>query len=205
MIRIQIVGATAHPSAVVAAPHGANDHGTDDIVQRIVGLSNLSGVIAWDVVNPATDLRLNVNRPTEGAGLRPEEEPHTAEARMVYLAYLEKIQAAAGGKLGSYVEIHGNDYKELADLIDVATWGVSAEEATAIKEALEATELPVSEIRVEGISPVEKRAWANKLFGVITGSTRALHFELPRKLRKDGVIRQRTAEALAAVISAWAL
>jgi hypothetical protein len=72
-----------------------------------------------------------VNRPTEGAFLPCAQEPITDRAREVFETYAK----LAGNPERLYVEIHGNSNPSTARNIEVATAGITAAQAQALKDA----------------------------------------------------------------------
>lgn len=215
---------------VIAAPHGEHDHYTGQMVEEICRKLGCAGVVVEDVVDPNTGKRVNVNRPTEGAGLEPDEEMPTEFASRVYHRYLSSVLRAATYRSNSipsfrrsnfrfYVEIHGNEHKELEKVIEVATYNVpqsvarrvSAKYKSVLKNSgslpaasgmIPLTEMGIA-LKIEGVNKIEKRAWANKLFGVLPLAQASLHFELPMAVRAGELVREKYVDILADVISFW--
>jgi F0F1-type ATP synthase gamma subunit len=198
-------------SVVVAAPHGDHDKYTGDIVREICRNIHVCGVVASDFVNPDTKLRVNINRPTEGAGVSPQEESLTDLSAKMYHKYLRSVLRACDGNLNLYVEVHGNEHPELSRRIEVATWNVSQTQVrrlkTNYKEILNmhCPHLKAKRVGmwVEGVNPIEKRAWANKLFGVLPLAKSALHFEVPMTAREDLEVQNDVVTVLSEVIHFW--
>lgn len=190
---------------VVSAPHGKHDRGTGEIAFKICHNLGAAGVIAEDYVNPATGHRLNINRPTEGAGVDPSEETPTQLAVRLYHAYLSAVLRASANNLANYVEVHGNTHQELADRIEVAVWGVpqAVTRRILILYAQKIKSTLGVDLLIEGHAPIEKRAWANKLFGTLALAKQSLHFELPMKVRSTAEKRTQTAALLAEIIAYW--
>src|SRR5207249_9148764 len=68
--------------------------------------------------------RYQVNRPMEGVPGRPAAQEVSSDgARRVYEAYEQRVRAVAQGPLAFYVEIHGNNRREAAQRIEIATVG----------------------------------------------------------------------------------
>lgn len=201
--RIRLI--TGKSDLVVAAPHGKHDKGTGEIASNICRSLGVAGVVADDYVNPATGHRLNINRPTEGAGVDPAEEVPTQLAVRLYHSYLSAVLRASSNNLANYVEVHGNTHQELANRIEVAIWGVPQAVtrrililyASKVKSALGV------DLLIEGHAPIEKRAWANKLFGTLALAKQSLHFELPMKVRSTAEKRAQTAALLTEIIAYW--
>jgi hypothetical protein len=102
------------------------------------------------------------------------------------------VSEAAQGPLRLYVELHGNDHTESAGRVEIATVGLTREDAWRLKTLFElirdsrigaADGVPRLEVRVESIDPLRYTASAAKQYGVLASSARALHIELPRMAR----------------------
>ena len=82
---------------VVGVPHGTFDEATDRIGAQVAGLTGAGALIATGFCAARTEgVRLNVNRPTEGASRRASEEAVTPRAVAVHAAYLRG--ASFGGR-----------------------------------------------------------------------------------------------------------
>ncbi len=194
---------------LVAAPHGTFDINTDALaiaVARKLG----SGYIVFRGDTPART-RINVNRPTEGAGRACANEDRTERARTVYETYVRLMRTASGGaSLAWYVELHGNADPRTADRIEVATKGVSAADAAEMKRRYpailtaaqrESPPFPTLELWVEPADRILFAASCTKTLGILSGDgfARALHFEFPRSARTLELLNA-TATLTAAVL-----
>lgn len=182
----------------ITAPHGRNDYQTDKIV------STICHSLKWDCIIAKhyrhQDHPINVNRPTEGIGLSPDEEVHSQRAELVYKAYRDTtnlISPIQNRKL--YVEVHGNSRPQLANNIEIALVNFSLEQSELVKSIFE-TQLrdssdysPASsvlrsvEILVEGADHITLQATGSKHSGMLgevaKSKTKAIHIEIPKKLR----------------------
>ncbi len=183
---------------LVAAPHGTYDVNTAalaiDTARRLgVGYLVFRG-------SGSGGLRINVNRPTEGAGRACATEVRSERAQSVYDTYIRLARAASGGRpLSLYVEIHGNVEPRSAQNIETASKGVSAAEALALKESYPAILLTVQQewarfpalrLLVEPLDRVFFTASCAKAIGILSTdlASRALHFELPRAAREQDLL-----------------
>lgn len=182
------------PGLVIAAPHGTSDSATDVIGRELARLTGFSLVVATGFSHLDADgRRFNVNRPTESVpGTAARLEGETEAAREVYLAYRRRVEEAAQGPLRFYVEVHGNGRKESAGRVEIATVGLSKDEAWRLKTLLELVrdarlggqdDTPRLEVWVESHDPIWYTASAAKQSGVLATSERALHIELPKAAR----------------------
>jgi hypothetical protein len=195
-----IAARPGRPGVVIAAPHGSSDPRTAEVAAELARRTGFGLVVATGFVL-ATDARgvpvrrYQVNRPLEGGpGPAGRREVFTADARRVYEAWIAEVQRAAQGPLRLYVEIHGNNHREAADRIEVATVGVDQDQARRLRTLLElirdahlggAGGGPRLEVRIEPGDPVRYAATAAKQVGILRLSERALHVELPRAARAD--------------------
>jgi hypothetical protein len=185
---------------VIAAPHGTSDARTGEIATEL-GRRTGFGVVVATGFNLEPDTRespgrrYQVNRPLEGTPGRPASEEVASEgARQVYRAYEQRVREVAQGPLLFYAEIHGNNHRDVADRIEIATVGVDREEALRLRTLLELIrdahlrtnrEAPCFEIFVEPASTLRYAASGAKRDGILRLPKRALHFELPRAARTD--------------------
>lgn len=185
---------------IVAAPHGTYDIRTDGLSKDVATLLGAGYVIARGFSSGAS--RINVNRPTEGAGRLCERERHTERARDVYNHYVRLIGKSSDHKaLRLYVEIHGHTSLAFPNRLEIATTGITREEARQLKERFSASlahtkavypAYPELELRIEPLDKVFFGAGCNKKIGYISTRRmdRTLHMEIPRSAR--------TAETLGA-------
>ena len=182
------------PGLVIAAPHGTSDTATDVIGRELARLTGFSLVVVTGHARlDAEGRRYNVNRPTEsvpGAAARLEVE--TDAARQVYQAYRSHVADAAQSPLRLYVELHGNGRPESAGRVEIATVGVSPDDAWRLKTLLELIRdsrvppeggVPRLDVWVESQDPVWYTASAAKQSGILAQTPLALHIELPRVAR----------------------
>jgi hypothetical protein len=193
--RIEFMAATQQRKGIViAAPHGSFDAHTAELVRRLSYRTGAAAVIATGFTPTETPgWRINVNRPSERLYPGGELEIRSLRASRVYDAFREAVFAASRGPLQLYVDIHQNGRERD---IEVATVGISSEEARAIKKSfrdirdgvLQGVAPPRSvDLRIEPLDSVEIGAWAAKARGILGLAARSLHFELPLNdvLRND--------------------
>lgn len=179
---------------VIAAPHGTSDVATDVIGRDLARLTGFGLVVVTGDSPLDTDgRRYNVNRPTEGVpGAAARLEMPTAPARRVYDLYRRQVAEAAQGPLRLYVEVHGNARAESAGRLEIATVGVSPEDAWRLKTLLELIRdahlpadggVPRLDAWVEPVDPVWYTASAAKQSGLLAEARIALHIEMPRAAR----------------------
>jgi hypothetical protein len=195
-----IVARPGKPGFVVAAPHGTTDPGTGDLAAEIARRTGFGLVVAAGfAIDPDTrqspGRRFQVNRPLEGVpGRPPLEDVATDSALQIYLAYEKHVQETAQGQLAFYAEIHGNNRRETAGRIEIATVGVDREFAQRLRALLELIRdahlrghsgTPKLEVVIEPADRIFYAASGAKRDGILKLPTRALHVELPRVARTD--------------------
>ncbi len=193
---------------VIAAPHGTHDINTGPIA---IGVARRLGAGYVVFRGTAPGLRINVNRPTEGAGRACPNEPPTDRARSAYDAYVRVVRTAAGiDRVPLYVEIHGNAEPRTAQNIEVASKGITAADAGALKDAYpgiltvvrrEWPSFPALALLIEPADRIFFTASCAKALGIFATEMipRALHFEFPRAAREETAL-EATATLVAGLL-----
>lgn len=195
-----ITGQPGRAGLVIAAPHGTADPRTGDIAAELARRTGFGVVIATGfAIEPTTresaGRRYQVNRPLEGVpGRPPAEDVATDGARQVYEAYERRVREVAQGPLRFLAEIHGNNHRDAAGRIEIATVGVDRDDAFRLRTLLELIrdahlrvnrEAPRLEVRIEPADALRYGASGAKTSGILRLPERALHIELPRAARAD--------------------
>jgi hypothetical protein len=198
--RGHVTARLGRPGFVVAAPHGSSDLNTDEIVADIARHSGFAMVIATGfALEPDTrerpGRRYQVNRPLEGVPGRPQsDEVGTEGARRVYATYEARVREVAQGPLRLYVEVHGNNHRDAAGRIEIATVGVDRELALRVRALAELIRdahlrayaaAPRLAILVEPADALRYNASGAKRDGILRLPARALHVELPKVARNE--------------------
>jgi hypothetical protein len=196
----KISGQAGRPGVVIAAPHGSSDARTGEIAAELGRRTGFGVVVATGFsLEPDTrerpGRRYQVNRPLEGTpGRPPSEEVASEGAREVYRAYEQRVRDVAQGPLVFYAEIHGNNHRDVANQIEIATVGVDRDEALRLRTLLELIrdahlranrDAPRFDILVEPANPLRYAASGAKRDGILRLPQRALHIELPKAARTD--------------------
>jgi hypothetical protein len=179
---------------VIAAPHGTSDVATDLMGRDLARLTGFGLVVVTGYSNlDGEGRRYNVNRPTEGVpGVAARLEVETAAARQIYQAYRRQVAEAAQGPLRFYVELHGNGRKETEGRMEIATVGISRDDAWRLKTLLELIrdsrlppegDVPRLDVWIESQDTLVYTASASKQSGLLGQAPLALHIELPRAAR----------------------
>jgi hypothetical protein len=194
---------------LIAAPHGTFDANTAALAIEAARLLEAGYVVARQFT--PNKVRMNVNRPTEGAHLACAQEAETGRARHVYDTYARLVTRAASGKpLRLYVEIHGNSNPRSAQHIDVATVGITAAQARRAKEGYpgmlvrardRASAYPELALLIEPLDRVFFTAACTKRIGIFAEeiAPRAVHIEFPRSAREGDALHG-SAALVAAIV-----
>jgi len=215
---------------VVAAPHEGFDEHTEPLARAVAEALGWGWVVARDFRATKERRWVDVNRPTqrvwEGSKRGPARE--TEDARRVYEVYQRRLIAAAGDRaapLTLLVELHGHartieredGERTRLQSIELATAGFTRGELRALKARYErlVRELPPEdrvplaveqldrEYEVDGVQVrYYFRASGAKQNGSLrpAAAQRALHFELPQKVRFSEERRARYAALLAELL-----
>src|SRR5213592_5296150 len=196
----RIAGKVGRRGVVIAAAHGISDARTGDIVAELGRRTGFGVVIATGFnLEPDTrerpGRRYQVNRPFEGAPSRPpSEDTASAGARLVYETFERRVREIAQGPLRFYAEIHGNNRRESANRIEIATVGVDKEYAQRLRALCELVrdahlrghaQAPRLEVLVEPADPIFYAASGAKREGILKLPERAVHIELPKAARVE--------------------
>lgn len=187
---------------LITAPHGTYDANTAPLAIKAARRIGAGYVVARRFTPDGT--RINVNRPTEGAGLACAQEAHTARAKEVYGLYARGVSTVAAGRpLRLYVEIHGNSNLRTAQRVEIATTGISLAEARVMRDAYPAIlrgarervpAYPELALLVEPLDRVFFTASCAKSIGLFGTDLvpRVVHFELPRSARERETLEATT-------------
>ena len=118
---------------VIGAPEGVAATGTDRIGRDLARLTGFGAVVA--------------TRPSRRGGDQPLDRDHGGgddpgpaallEGQTVDAAYRRHVGEAAQGPLDLYVEVRGDGHAERAGRVEIATLGLSREEAWGLKTLFE--------------------------------------------------------------------
>ena len=198
--RGHIAARPGRPGLVVAAPHGSSDGHTAEIAAELARRTGFGLVVATGFnIEPDTretpGRRYQVNRPFEGVPSRPPSEDTASDgARLVYDAFERRVREIAQGPLRFYAEIHGNNRRESANRIEIATVGIDREYAQRLRALCELIRdahlrghagAPRLDVLVEPADPVFYAASGAKRDGILKLPERALHIELPKTARVE--------------------
>lgn len=170
---------------LIAAPHGTFDAHTADIAETVCASLDWNCVTARGYV--VNGVRINVNRPTEGANLSSANEIRSERAACVYEYFHHAAQQLLNeAQTTLYVEIHGAS--SIQD-IEIATIGLSQDQVSLMKATLQsawnAQNGSSRRIKMEPLDVISLTASANKAIGMMSRYQPAIHIELPFGMRQD--------------------
>ena len=197
--RGQVATRPGRAGLVVAAPHGSSDSQTAEIAAEVARRTGFGLVVATGFnLEPDTreqpGRRYQVNRPYEGVPGRPPSEDTASEgARVAYDMFEQRVRETAQGPLRFYAEIHGNNRRESAGRIEIATVGVDREYAQRLRALCELIRdahlrghaAPRLDVLVEPADAIFYAATGAKRDGILRMPERALHVELPKTARVE--------------------
>src|SRR5256712_4161592 len=190
----------ARGGSVRGAPRAPGAGRTADIAADLGRRTGFGIVIATGfAIEPDTRERAGrrdqVNRPTEGVpGRPPAEEVPTDCAREVYDAYEARVGEVGGGPLRFLAEIHGNNHRDAAGRIEIATVGVDRELAFRLRALLElirdahlqgVAQAPRLDVLIEPADTLHYTASGANHCGILKSTGRGLHIELPKAARAE--------------------
>ena len=117
---------------MIGAPHGRTDRYSDRIARTISDRTGAGLVIAYGFKSK----RLSVTQPIMGSRPYPISSPNPMRRGSVFREYKRILWELTDGDLDLYIGIHRSSEKEVADRIEVASSGLTLEEATALKKGL---------------------------------------------------------------------
>ena len=197
---------------VIGAPHGSYDVSTAEVVRDLSNKLGIGAVVAKGFTEYETgDNRINVNRPTEGAVLKSSEENPTQRATDIYRHFERLVKQAAGDNLVVYFDVHANDYSGTQDRIEVATKGISDDEARAVREMLAGAF--GKNLRNHGLSSLKVLvepadslsvwgATVAKRDGILGNASRGLNIKVPFFKQVKEVYTNSLIEAVPAIVYA---
>src|SRR5205809_632130 len=115
-------------------------------------------------------------------------------ARLVSETFERRVREIAQGPLRFCAEIHGNNRRESANRIEIATVGVDKEYAQRLRALCELVrdahlrghaQAPRLEVLVEPADPIFYAASGAKREGILKLPERAVHIELPKAARVE--------------------
>lgn len=179
-------------SYVIGAPHGTFDTNTAAIAESVCQSLSWNCVVARGYV--VEGVRINVNRPSEGANLSAANEIRSVRSQCVFDYYIQSANSVSVfDKVKLYTEIHG---AASIETIEIATVDISLEKAKRIKvillNALNGAGQAFIDVKIQPVDQIYFGAGASKSFGTLSLLSPVLHMELPRSLRIDQPERSRT-------------
>ncbi|MEK7783458.1 MAG: hypothetical protein AAB279_05990, partial [Candidatus Binatota bacterium] len=173
---------------VIAAPHGRTDRHSDKIARSISDRTGAGLAIAYGFKSK----RLGVSQPVVRSGPYPASW-RSSQRGSVFKEYRKVLRKAAKGETELYIGVHRSSDKEAADRIEVATSGLTFEEAMALKEAYTrirdrlaaGKEAPRLEMAIEPLERISWRVSGVKHHGVLLIAAKGLNIRMPQSFSSD--------------------
>ncbi len=186
---------------VIGAPHGRTDRNSDRLALAISDETGAGLVVAYGFKSK----RLSVTQPVVRS--RPYLASHGPLQRgSVFREYKRILRETANGELDLYIGINRSSEKTAADYIEVATSGLTFEEAGALKEAYikilneltEGKEIPKLTMKIEPLDRISWRSSGFKHHGVLLIAEKGLSLRIPENFSSE------SAEGLyTEILSRW--
>ncbi|MBI2997728.1 MAG: hypothetical protein HYY46_04630 [Deltaproteobacteria bacterium] len=168
---------------VIGAPHGRTDRHSDKLAEAISDLTGAGLVIAYGFKSK----RLGVSQPVVRS--RPYPMSWSTSPRgSVFKEYRKVLRKAAKGETDLYIGVHRSSDKEVADRIEVATSGMTFEEAVALKQAYAQIRdqftakksAPRLKMMIEPLDKISWRVSGVKHHGVLLVAVKGMNVRLPQ-------------------------
>jgi len=170
---------------VIGAPHGGTDRHSDKLASGISDRTGAGLVIGYGFKSK----RLSVAQPIVRSDLhRVSSSP--LHRRSVFIEYKRILWETAKGDIDLYIGIHRTVENKVADRIEVATSGLTFEEARALKDAYiqireqltEGEDVPKLTMAIEPLDRISWRTWGVKHHGVLLAAEKGLNLLVPQFL-----------------------
>ena len=186
---------------VIGAPHGRTDRLSDSLAKSISDRTGAGLAIAYGFKSK----RLGVSQPVVRSRTYPVSVS-SSQRGSVFKEYKKVLRKAAKGEIDLYIGVHRSSDKEAADRIEVATSGLTFEEARALKEAYahirdqltEGKQVPKLIMAIEPLDRIFWRASGVKHHGVLLVAEKGLNLRIPQMLSLEPAERLYTV-----ILSRW--
>lgn len=167
---------------VIGAPHGKSDRNSDRLAKAFSDLTGAGLVAAYGF----KARRLSVSQPVVSLNPSPVAGGPLRQ-RSVFRDYRSILRKAAGGDVELYIGVHRSKEKDVADRIEVATSGLTFEEARALKETydqirdqlIKGRQIPRFIMRIEPLDRIRWRASGEKHHGILLSAAKGLNLRVP--------------------------
>lgn len=186
---------------VIGAPHGKTDRNSDRLAKAFSDRTGAGLAIAYGFKSK----RLGVSQPVVRS--RPYPVSVSSPQRgSVFKEYKKVLRKAAKGETDLYIGVHRSSDKEMADRIEVATSGLTFEEAGALKEAYDqirdqiiaGREAPSLIMAIEPLDRISWRVSGVKHHGVLLIAEKGVNIRLPQFSASES-----TEELYTEILSQW--
>lgn len=173
---------------VIGAPHGKTDRDSDRLAKAFSDLTGAGLVTAYGF----RAQRLSVSQPVVWLYTFPAPADLLRQ-RSIFNDYRRLLCRAAGGSMDLYIGIHRSKEKEVSDRIEVATSGLTFEEARALKDSYNQIRDQLTEGRqvsnlIMAIEPLDRIYWrvsGEKHHGILLTAAKGLNLRVPELLSSE--------------------
>jgi len=186
---------------VIGAPHGRTDRLSDSLAKSISDRTGAGLAIAYGFRSK----RISVNQPIVRSHAYATSWGFPQRGS-VFREYRKILRKAAKGEIDLYIGVHRSEKGEATDRIEVASSGLTFEEAMALKDAYDqirdrlaaGKEAPRLEMVIEPLERISWRVSGVKHHGVLLIAEKGLNIRLPQSFSSD------SGEGLyAEILSRW--
>jgi hypothetical protein len=171
---------------VIGAPHGGTDRHSDKLAFGISDRTGAGLVIGYGFKSK----RLSVAQPIVRSDLHRVSSSSPLHRRSVFMEYKRILWETAKGNIDLYIGIHRSSEKKVADRIEVATSGLTFEEAGALKDAYaqireqltKGQDVPKLTVAIEPLDSISWRTSGVKHHGVLLVAEKGLNLLVPQFL-----------------------
>jgi len=186
---------------VIGAPHGKTDRNSDRLAKMFSDRTGAGLAIAYGFKSK----RLGVSQPVVRSRTYPVSVS-SSQRGSVFKEYKKVLRKAAKGEIDLYIGVHRSSDKEVADRIEVATSGLTFEEAGALKEAYDqirdqiiaGREAPSLIMAIEPLDRISWRVSGVKHHGVLLIAEKGVNIRLPQFSASEP-----TEELYTEILSQW--
>jgi hypothetical protein len=176
---------------VVGAPHERSEQNADKIARAISDRTGAGLVIAYGFKSK----RLEVTQPVLRSRPYLVVPADPLKRGSVFREYKKILRDSARGNVDLYIGIHRSRDRRSSDPIEVATSGLTFEEAAALKDAYiqirdeQVREKKISKIKlaIEPLDPISWRVSGVKHHGVLMTAAKGLNIRIPEAVSSDPV------------------
>jgi hypothetical protein len=176
---------------IIGAPHADSESGSDRLARAISDRTGAGLAVAYGFKSR----RLSVTQPIVESTSYADLSHGSIQRASVFAEYRRILfQEVTNGRLNLYIGVHRTSQKKLGAIIEVATSGLTFEQARALKRAyktirdrlIQGTDAPALDMAIEPLDVISWRVSGVKHHGVLLYAEKGLNLRIPQLLQPDG-------------------